>query len=446
MNIVPLVPAKIAAGWKFQRRKPSRAPASTKHRTAISGWPNVSTLMIPIVAAAISAMPDDRPSRPSMKLIALIIPRIQKTVKATPIAPVSLMSGLPPTGLVTEPTVIPSATAQPASTSCPASCHRARTWRRSSIRPSSAAATPPARSAMSCGPSRVGGIGITCCRSLRKRTARATGTNAATIAIPPPRATGRTFTRRSSGSSTISRRIATRRTSGVTSRATTAANRKPTTAYGSAAPRSSTTLTSRPACKRPVAACGSRLGQARYGEPCADRGHVGRETALLDGLVAGSDRVDDQARDRPHLPRAEATRRGRRRADPDAGRRIGWQLIEGDRVLVDRDPDLVEEVLRLLARHSERGDVDEHQVVVRPAGNEPRALPGEGLCKHPGVLDRAPLVGAELVARGEQERHGLGRDDVHERAALDAREDGLVDRLRERPLDGRKARPVDRVG
>ena len=36
-NCTPLVPVKMVAGWKFQRRNPRSAPASAKHMTAISG-------------------------------------------------------------------------------------------------------------------------------------------------------------------------------------------------------------------------------------------------------------------------------------------------------------------------------------------------------------------------------------------------------------------------
>ena len=72
----------MIAGWKFQRRNPSSAPARAKHRTAISGcratW--VVRLMMPSVTAAMNAIPDDRPSSPSIQLMLLIIPTIQKTV------------------------------------------------------------------------------------------------------------------------------------------------------------------------------------------------------------------------------------------------------------------------------------------------------------------------------------------------------------------------------
>ena len=73
---------KIVAGWKFQRRNPSRAPASAKHSTAMNGWPTwVVRQISPRVSAAIRAIPVDRPSSPSMKLMLLIIPTIQSTVK-----------------------------------------------------------------------------------------------------------------------------------------------------------------------------------------------------------------------------------------------------------------------------------------------------------------------------------------------------------------------------
>ena len=75
---------KIDAGWKFQRRNPSSEPASAKHRTAMNGWfVAVVSEIRPSVTAAISAMPDDRPSRPSMKLMLLIIPTIQTIVNPT---------------------------------------------------------------------------------------------------------------------------------------------------------------------------------------------------------------------------------------------------------------------------------------------------------------------------------------------------------------------------
>src|SRR5664279_1256668 len=86
--MMPLVPAKIDAGWKFQRRKPARAPASAKQNIATYGSTGLAVrLMMPRVRAAINAMPDESPSRPSMKLMLLIMPTIQRKVTPAPIKP-----------------------------------------------------------------------------------------------------------------------------------------------------------------------------------------------------------------------------------------------------------------------------------------------------------------------------------------------------------------------
>ena len=93
------------------------------------GWPIVVVrLMTPRVTAAMRPMPDDSPSRPSMKLMALIIPTIQKMVKTMPMRPSSWIAP-GPIGLLIEPTPMPSETAHTARTSWPPICHLARTWR-----------------------------------------------------------------------------------------------------------------------------------------------------------------------------------------------------------------------------------------------------------------------------------------------------------------------------
>ena len=70
-------------------------------------------------------------------------------------------------------------------------------------------------------------------------------------------------------------------------------------------------------------------------------------------------------------------------------------------------------------------------------------IDGERLGQHAGVLHGAPHVLAEVLAQGEFEGDRLGRDDVHQWAALDAREDGLVDGLGEAALDVRVVGPID---
>ena len=59
------------------------------------------------------AIPDERPSSPSMKLMLLIIPTIQKTVNATATAPSKTIL-LSPKGFAMNPMLIPRTTANSA--------------------------------------------------------------------------------------------------------------------------------------------------------------------------------------------------------------------------------------------------------------------------------------------------------------------------------------------
>ena len=70
-------------------------------------------------------------------------------------------------------------------------------------------------------------------------------------------------------------------------------------------------------------------------------------------------------------------------------------------------------------------------MVVRAARDDAEAILLQRLSERLGVLDGLRCVLLELRAQCLAERDGLRRDDVHERAALDAREDGLVELLAE---------------
>ena len=63
---------------------------------------------MPSVTAAMNATPDDRPSSPSIQLMLLIIPTIQKTVSPAATTPVPANEiGRPPNGLATKSIVMP---------------------------------------------------------------------------------------------------------------------------------------------------------------------------------------------------------------------------------------------------------------------------------------------------------------------------------------------------
>ncbi len=119
--------------------------------------------------------------------------------------------------------VMPSATAPTASATWPSSCQRARRSNRSSIAPRIAATAPPRNSAATSGELRELGIGTHPASWLRYMNAPAVSRNAAETASPPPRGTATTLTRRGLGRSTILYRSTTARTTGVSTRAISAA-------------------------------------------------------------------------------------------------------------------------------------------------------------------------------------------------------------------------------
>ena len=68
---------------------------------------------------------------------------------------------------------------------------------------------------------------------------------------------------------------------------------------------------------------------------------------------------------------------------------------------------------------------------VGAAGDDIEAAFHQGFGQHHRVGAHGFLVGLELGAQGLAEGHGLGGDDVHQRAALNAGEDGRVDLFRD---------------
>ncbi len=112
------------------------------------------------------------------------------------------------------------------------------------------------------------------------------------------------------------------------------------------------------------------------------------------------ERARDELADDVHLGFAHAARGDRRRADADAARDHRRILIEGDGVLVDRDAGLAERGLGDLAGDALREHVDEHQVVVGAAADQPEAGGRRAtLASRARVGDDLPLVLARTPAR-----------------------------------------------
>ena len=110
---------------------------------------------------------------------------------------------------------------------------------------------------------------------------------------------------------------------------------------------------------------------------------------------------------------------------------MGRLLVEGDGVLVGGDVRAVEQLLHVAACDAHAHDVGQQQVVVGAAGDEADAALGERVGQGRGVAHDLVLILRELGLHGLPEADGLARDDVHERAALGAGEDGGVNLLGE---------------
>ena len=113
-----------------------------------------------------------------------------------------------------------------------------------------------------------------------------------------------------------------------------------------------------------------------------------------------------------------------------AARDEGRLRVARYRVLVYRDENLVESLLEFLSRKGERTKVAEHEVVVRAARDESKALGEKPVGESARVLHYLLLICLEFGLQSLAERYSLRRDHVHERTALRAGEYSLVYRLR----------------
>ena len=129
---------------------------------------------------------------------------------------------------------------------------------------------------------------------------------------------------------------------------------------------------------------------------------------------------------------AEAAGGRRRRAETKARGDERLFRIEGNAVLVAGDGGADQRLFRDVALEALRPEVDQHQMVVGAAGDDVEALGTQRLRQRLGILDHVLGVDLEVRAQRLGERHRLGRDHMHQRAALQAREDRRVELLGER--------------
>src|SRR3954452_8992090 len=353
--------------------------------------------------------PAARPSRPSMKFSALTVRTVSRMVSGTPTAGPSEMVPMSATGRNRKASCTPSSTITPAAAIWPVSLVSASRPNRSSSTPSRQISPPAASTAM-----------VWVLNSKLRWSEgswEATSTPAATpryIATPPPRGVGITCTSRSRTAAITRRRTAATRTTGVARKVTSAAARR-TTAYSR------------------IGSGGARgLGVGRVGpDQLADGGgDLGGA-----GAVGVPDRGADQRGDLLHVGLDHALGGDRGAAHPDARGDRRRLRVEGDGVLVQHDAGGVAAGLgdlpgdRLAGGVGDLAQVQQREVGVGAPGDRAQPLGGQPLGERLGVADHLPGVVLVLRLQALLEVDRLGRDGVHQRAALHHREGRLVDRL-----------------
>ena len=115
----PVSPINVFAGAKLNGKNPTKAPASAVISSIATIGESFNTNMINSEIADITDIPEDKPSNPSIKLIAFVTPTIQITVMI--IENISCISIVFKNGNVISSILMPKATATIAANSCPIS-------------------------------------------------------------------------------------------------------------------------------------------------------------------------------------------------------------------------------------------------------------------------------------------------------------------------------------
>ena len=135
----------------------------------------------------------------------------------------------------------------------------------------------------------------------------------------------------------------------------------------------------------------------------------------------------DEAGNLLHLRFFHAACRNGGRADADAGRDEWAFRVERNRVFIHRDVGLVQSHRRIFARDVDWCQVDEHEVIVGTAGNNAESDFGESRRHRLRIFYDLFAVFFERGLQRFVQANSFGRDDVHERAALDAWENLAID-------------------
>ena len=88
---------------------------------------------------------------------------------------------------------------------------------------------------------------------------------------------------------------------------------------------------------------------------------------------------------------------------------------------------LIQKLLHSFTRKTEIRQINQHQMIIRTAGNDLDPAAHQALAESLRVIHNVLLIGLEIVGQRFLEAYSLCSDHMHQRAALNAGEDCLIE-------------------
>ena len=147
------------------------------------------------------------------------------------------------------------------------------------------------------------------------------------------------------------------------------------------------------------------------------------------GLAQSIEHFDDQLPDFLELCNAKSTGGAGRGPEPDTRGDHRLFRIKRDAVLITRDISAAQGLLGGITFHAFRRKIDQREMRVRAAGDNGVACLNKSARHGAAIINNSLAVGFEFRFERVAKSHRFTRDDVHQWAALSAREDGGVEFL-----------------
>ncbi|MBT9170997.1 MAG: hypothetical protein DDT18_01354 [Actinobacteria bacterium] len=118
-----------------------------------------------------------------------------------------------------------------------------------------------------------------------------------------------------------------------------------------------------------------------------------------------------------------------RGAYPDSAGDGAAPGIIGDSVLVHHDSHSAQSVLSLPAGNAVVGQIHQKEMGICAAGDNSEPSIAKGLGQSSGIVHNSFLIFLKFIRKSNSKTDGLGGDDMHEGATLNARKDAFVNGL-----------------